>query len=318
MKELNQNYDEEGDFSENKNESQLAIQNFDENNQESVSEQQNSLEESKDINKEKKKISDTQSRISRKMMVNTVPLKTEDVTKIDYFLNELFESGKSKEEILKEVKIFCEENQMRRNKILEIHRRTLQRKKKMKIKYENVAQTSKTAESQKNLIYFTQCLERVKMEVASRKECDKNTLRLKNKVKRFNLSDKRRILELLLCKEDILSKVLVKMYRKMKIKDLERKVDYDQRANKYHNSERNSAFGKSGMGNRTHIEEFEYHQRKDHGSRENSQNLGNKYEKISNRHTPNSNMIQYEGSPPIHMLNQEIDLTRGNNSALGK
>lgn len=130
--------------------------------------------------------------------MNTFPLKTEDVTKIDYFLNELFQSGMNKQEILNEVNKFCQENKMRRDRILEMHRRILDRKKKLKANYEKTAQTSKPEENQKNLIYFMQCLERVKMEVAARKECDKSTLKIKNGVKQFNTADKRRIMELLL------------------------------------------------------------------------------------------------------------------------
>jgi DNA-binding protein Fis len=135
---------------------------------------------------------------NKRVIMNTLPLKTEDVTKIDFFLNELFQSGKNKQQILDEVNKFCADNQIRREKILEMHRRTLDRKKKLKAHYENIAHTSKPDENQKNLIYFMQCLERVKMEVTSRKECDKNTLKIKNKVKQFNTADKRRIMELLL------------------------------------------------------------------------------------------------------------------------
>ena len=111
---------------------------------------------------------------------------------------------------------------MRRKKILELQKRTLNRKRKLKQHYDSINQANKTSESQKNLIYFMQCLERVKMEVTSRKQCNKEALKNKNKISTFNISDKRRIMELLLCKEDILTKVLIKIFRKMKIKDLEK------------------------------------------------------------------------------------------------
>jgi len=160
---------------------------------------------------------DTQN--SKKMTVNTFPLKTEDVTKVDFFLTELFESGMSKNEILAEVSKFCKENKTRREKILQSYKSTLVKKKRTKAQYENIAGASKPMETQKNLVYFMQCHERVKMEVNlgtsakspnanfrmsnsdtynSRKQCDENTLKKKNNVKQFNVADKRRVMELLL------------------------------------------------------------------------------------------------------------------------
>ncbi|CAI2367038.1 unnamed protein product [Moneuplotes crassus] len=245
---------------------------------------------------------DAKSNDSRKMVMSTMPLKTEDVTKIDYILTELFESGRPKAEILAEVRKFCLENQMRRKRVLQLHKRTLEQK--------AVQETPKSAESQKNLIYFMQCVERVKMEVNSRKRCDPDSLRTKNKVSLFNTSDKRRIMELLLYKENILTKILLKIFRKMKIKDLERKVEYERRASKYHNSAMDTTFKRTGIAQSSRVGEFGY-SRREPRSYENSQRMPYKYSKISNSHTPASNLIRYDASAPVHMLNREIDLKEG-------
>ncbi|CAI2367398.1 unnamed protein product [Moneuplotes crassus] len=257
---------------------------------------------------------------SKKIVMNTMPLKTEDVTKIDYILTDLFESGKSKEEILNEVKSFCIENQERRKRVLQIHRRTLERKRRI-AQLARTTQPTKSADSQKNLVYFMQCVERVKMEVKARKKCDSKTLRTKNRISLFNTSDKRRIMELLLCKEDILTKVLIKIFRKMKIKDLEKKVEFERRANKYHSSAITHSFKRTGMSqNSSNTGAFGIGHRKNLVSYGDSQRMFHKYSKVSQSHTPNSHAVRYDASAPVHMLNREIDLgmKQVNQSAIGQ
>lgn len=73
---------------------------------------------------------------SKKLTVNTFPLKTEDVTKIDYFLTELFQSGKSKEQIKVELKRFLEDTHMRRERVLELYKNSLKKKLKQKEAFE--------------------------------------------------------------------------------------------------------------------------------------------------------------------------------------
>ena len=75
---------------------------------------------------------------SQKMTVNTFPLKTEDVTKIDYYLTELFESGRSKQQIMIEVRRFLENNQLRRERVLELYKSTLNKKKRQKALYKSI------------------------------------------------------------------------------------------------------------------------------------------------------------------------------------
>jgi hypothetical protein len=118
--------------------------------------QEEQKQQSTDLSPDELLKTEQESKMSKKVTVNTFPLKTEDVTKIDYFLTDLFESGKTKQEILSEISKFCAENQLRREKILEMHKRILQKKKKQKAHYLDIANTSKPAESQKNLVYFMQ------------------------------------------------------------------------------------------------------------------------------------------------------------------
>jgi hypothetical protein len=111
---------------------------------------------------------------SKKITLNTFPLKTEDVTKIDYFLTTLLQTPNStfriltivtNSQILAEISQFCKMNEMRRQQILNLYKKKLRQKQKF-----SVPKPTTTPESQRNLIYFLQCLERVKQEVNSQKE----------------------------------------------------------------------------------------------------------------------------------------------------
>jgi hypothetical protein len=152
------------------------------------------------------------------------------------------------------------------------------------------------------------------MEVDARKQCDKSVLKQKNKIKPFNMADKRRIMELLLCKEDILTKVLIKIFRKIKIKDIEKQYEMEKREAKY----RNFSSGRTSVSVRkTQIyqkiansdAELRNHESKGVTSFDHGSSLRHKFIRSSQRPTPNTNLIHYDGSPPVHMLNQEIKLS---------
>ena len=165
-------------------------------------------------------------------------------------------------------------------------------------------------EGQKNLVYFMQWVERVKGEVEARRNWDKEVFDKKSKVRVFGINDKRRIMELLLWKEDILTKVLIKIFRKIKIKDIEKKYALEKREAKYRNFSSegtNSSVRKTGMNQRTNqFDDFPSNENKAMMSYQGNNSKSNKYRKSSQGKT--SSMIQYDGSPPVHLLNQEIRL----------
>ena len=57
-----------------------------------------------------------------KIPANMLPINNEDAVKIDHLLTELYESGKSKDEIIEQISRFWKENKARREKVLELHK----------------------------------------------------------------------------------------------------------------------------------------------------------------------------------------------------
>lgn len=98
----------------------------------------------------------------------------------------------------------------------------------------------------------------------------------------------------------------------MKIKDLEKKVQMEHREAKYRNisSGATNTFRKSNREQTTNNqkEEIAYTQGKDIMSYDQTNSMHNKYPTKSNRQTPNSNIVHYNASPPVHMMNHEINL----------
>ena len=181
----------------------------------------------------------------------------------------------------------------------------------MKQNYMDVLNTNNTSESQKNLIYFMQWLERVKIEVDARKNWEKSVKNQKNKVRQFNIADKRRIMELLLWKEDILTKVLVKILRKLKIKDIEKSLQRKNKESKYRNlssGHTSSSVGRNRLYQRTanQIDEFTNPDNKGVMSFNGSNSIDEKHRYNSHKQNFNKNYVQYEASPPVNVLNKEL------------
>ena len=101
-------------------------------------------------------------------------IKADEAAKVDYLLNELYESGKSKQEIIEQVSKFCIENKLRRDKILDIQRKILAKRKKLKAHHDDVESLNTPLNNQKNLIYFIQCIDKIKHDVEERSNCEQN------------------------------------------------------------------------------------------------------------------------------------------------
>ena len=109
------------------------------------------------------------------------------------------------------------------------------------------------------------------------------------------MTDKRRIMELLLWKEDVLTKVLIKIFRKIKIKDIERKYELEQKQSKYRVM--------SSDGTNSSVRNTRINQRTNNQFNE---SMGHSKSPMSFNADNRNSMIQYEAPPPTHMLNQEI------------